>query len=166
MYIPFNELPPHSRIWIYQADRMLVPKEIEAINGLMRPFCEQWEAHGQPLKTSFQLALNQFLIISVNEGFASASGCSIDGSVRVLKDLQLKGINFLDSSKIAFLKNDEIKLHSRSELKELFAKGDYTSSTVTFNNLVQTMEELGTRWKIQVENSWLAKYLPNVALVQ
>ncbi len=166
MYSNFENLPSHTRIWVYQSDRKLTEKEAELINAEYKSFCESWEAHGQPLKTSFQLLFKQFLILAVDEGVHHASGCSIDGSVRVLKNLQNQGINFLDASKIAFLINEEIKLFGRLELKPLFASGFLTPQTITFNNLVATKGEWETQWRIPVEKSWMAKYLANHTLVQ
>jgi hypothetical protein len=165
MYIPFVQLPPHSRIWIYQCDRKLSIEEAQEVSTIMQSFCEQWEAHGQPLQTSFKIELNQFLIVAVDEGFNNASGCSIDGSVRILKNLQAeRGINFLDPSKIGFLINGEVQLHSRLELKELFALGKLSASSISFNNLVSSKVDLDDNWKITVEKSWVAKYLPAPAL--
>ncbi|NOS94190.1 MAG: hypothetical protein HOP30_19915, partial [Cyclobacteriaceae bacterium] len=153
-------------IWAYQADRKLTEQESELVSAQYKSFCEGWEAHGQPLKTSFHLLLNQFLILAVDEGVHHASGCSIDGSVRLLKNLQNQRINFLDASKIAFLINDEVKLFSRLELKPLFASGYLSSQTITFNNLVATKGDWETIWRIPVEKSWMAKYLVNHTLVQ
>ncbi len=166
MFFQFDSLPPYARIWIYQADRTLADAEKEGICSDFQTFCDGWEAHGQPLKTSFQLLLNQFLILAVDEGVHHASGCSIDGSVRVLKNLQTQGVNFLDPSKIAFFIDGEIKLYSRLELKPLFASGYLTARSITFNNLAATKAELEVQWKIPVEKSWMAKYLANHTLVQ
>ncbi len=166
MYSAFESLPPYARIWVYQADRALNEAEATRVHVDIRAFCDGWEVHGQPLKTSYQLVSNQFLILAVDEGVHHASGCSIDGSVRVLKNLQAQGIHFLDASKIAFLLEEGVVLYSRLELKALFAAGVLTGQTITFNNLVATKHELDTHWKIPVEKSWMAKYLANHTLVQ
>lgn len=166
MIIPFNELPLHARIWVYQCNRQLTTEETTEVSAVFKSFCEQWEAHGQPLKTSFQIVLNQFLVVSVDEGFNNASGCSIDGSVRILKNFQAKGINFLDPSKIAFLVNDQVALYSRLELKSVFASGVLSASTTTFNNLVSSKAEFENNWEIAVEKSWMVKYLPTSTLIR
>ncbi len=167
MYIPFENLPTHARVWVYQADRKMFASEEEAVSAAMKSFCEQWVAHGQPLQTSFKIEFNQFLIVAVDEGFNNASGCSIDGSVRMLKGFQVKlNLHFLDPSKIAFLIESKICLFSRTELKALFAKGQLTNATPTFNNLVATKADFENQWKIATEKSWMAKYLPNPALIE
>lgn len=165
MYVPFESLPDHARIWVYQASRKLSVAEVEEIRGTQKAFCEQWEAHGQALLSSFKIEHNQFLILSVDEGVHNASGCSIDGSVRILKGYQTElGINFLDPSRIAFMLNDEINLFSRAELKGLFDSGRVNATTITFNNLVAIKSDFENHWKIPVEKSWLSKYLAKVTL--
>jgi hypothetical protein len=167
MYIAFENLPTQARVWIYQADRKMSAGEEAKVNSSMKSFCEQWVAHGQPLQTSFKIEHNQFLIVAVDEGFNNASGCSIDGSVRMLKGFQIElGLNFLDPSKIAFLIDDEISLFPRTELKALFASGKLTNATLTFNNLVATKADFESQWKIVAEKSWMVKYLPSPTLIR
>lgn len=165
MYLPFDQLPSHSRIWIYQADRSFSLEEEKIISETLAGFCTQWEAHGYPLKTSFKIEFRHFIILSVDESAAGASGCSIDGSVRILKELgsQLK-IDFFDRAKIAFLIDGKIQAHPLNQLNSLFQSGKLIASTQTFNNLVATKTEWERRWKTTVEKSWLIKYLPKDTL--
>jgi hypothetical protein len=165
MLIPFEKLPPHSRIWIYQTDRPFSVDEEKVISDSLLSFCSQWEAHGNPLQTSFKIDYHQFVILAVDESSAGASGCSIDGSVRVLKELgnQLE-IDFFDRSRVAFLENDKINTYSLPQLKSLFESGKLTSASQTFNNLVVNKGEWKINWKTAVQKSWLTKYLPKDTL--
>lgn len=165
MYIPFNQLPPDSRVWIYQADRSFSEGEEKIISDSLKDFCGQWAAHGTQLETSFVIMHNQFIVLSVNENAYGASGCSIDGSVRVLKELTERlNIDFFNRTKIAFLIEGEIRLYSMSELPALFKSGKLSGSSISFNNLVPDKSSFEKAWKISVENSWLAKYLPKSTL--
>jgi len=165
MYIPFEKLPPYSRVWIYQANRPFSNDEEKVISNSLMSFCSQWEAHGNPLQTSFKIEYYQFVILAVDENLAGASGCSIDGSVRVLKELgnQLN-IDFFDRSKVAFLENEKVRNYSLAQLKSLFQSGDLTSASQTFNNLVANKTEFESNWKTSVQKSWLTKYLPKDTL--
>src|SRR5258707_14866060 len=137
MYFPFAQLPTHSRVWIYQADRSFTDAEEKIISNSLSDFCLQWAAHGVPLETSFTIQHKQFVVLSVNENATGASGCSIDGSVRILKELsQQLGIDFFSRTKIAFLIEGEIKLYSIHELPTLFKSSTLSGSSITFNNLV------------------------------
>ena len=86
MYTNFNTLPQNSRIWIYQADREFTRVEVDLLQENAIAFIEEWTRHGAALKGSFALKYNRFLILAVDESFANASGCSIDASVRFVKD--------------------------------------------------------------------------------
>ena len=166
MFIPFNTLPLNARLWIYQADRPLRADEEDLLSKELGRFCDQWEAHGQPLRTSFTIEHHHFVILAVDENYNDASGCSIDGSVRILKSLHEKsGINFIDRSKVAFLVDNEIKTFALPELKILFSSGRLTATTHTFNNLVATKSDFDKGWLTTVEKSWLVKYLPKPAVV-
>jgi hypothetical protein len=165
MFVPFDTLPDNARIWIYQADRKFLPEEIKAINETTRLFCEAWSAHGQPLKTSFQLDHQQFLILAVDEASAGASGCSIDGSVRMLKQLQSElGTDFFERTKIPFLLENEVTLVNTSALKKAFADGVLNSASLTFNILIATKGELEKGWIVPAGKTWLSKYLPKSAV--
>jgi len=166
MYVPFELLPDHARVWVYQASRRLTDAEVEKVRSNQQAFCKQWEAHGQALHSSFKIEYNQFLIVGVDEGVHSASGCSIDGSVRILKGYQADlGINFLNPSQVAFILEGEIKVFAREELKHLFEGGQLNGATRTFNNLVPTKAEFEKHWEIPVEKSWLVKYIPKSSLI-
>jgi len=165
MYVPFDQLPEHSRIWIYQANRQLTPQEKQLAETTLKSFCEGWVAHQQQLKTSFSIEQDQFIILATDEDYHLPSGCSIDSSVRTLKDLQSKlGVDFFDRTKVAFLKDDTVVTHSLASLKGLFETGELNGGTLTFNNLVPSRGDLARGWKTRVENTWLTKYLPNSTL--
>jgi hypothetical protein len=165
MYIPFTELPDHSRIWIYQASRKLTTDEKAQASTSLRDFCENWVAHQQPLKTSFSIEHDQFIILATDEDYHLPSGCSIDSSVRALKVIQnLLGVDFFDRTKVAFLKDSNVVLHPLSKLKALFESGELAGDTLTFNNLVPSRGDLSRGWRTTAENTWLTKYLPNSTL--
>jgi hypothetical protein len=165
MFIPFNEISNHSRVWVYQMNREITASESEEMAAVLRGFCSQWQAHGAPLKTSFDIVFNHFIILAVDENSGGASGCSIDGSVRLLKELGDKMVvDFFDRTQIAFLINDKVSLYPMSKLKELFGEGTLNASMNTFNNLVATKAEYLQSWKVEVAGSWLARYLPKSTL--
>ncbi len=167
MYIPFDELNTESRVWIYQGKRTMSAAEMSIIDQLLHSFCEQWAAHGQPLKTSFKIELNQFVFMSVDEDFRNPSGCSIDSSVGVLRQIQsATGIDFLDRTLVPFYINNQVDLIPLAEIKSGFVSGRLRPDTITFNTLAATKGELESGWKIPTEKSWMAKYLPKTALTQ
>lgn len=165
MLVPFNDLSAEARVWVYQLDRELTDLEKSKIELVMKDFCGQWQAHGAPLQTSFQIAHNHFLILAVDEKAGNASGCSIDGSVRVLKELGTRlNIDFFDRTKAAFLIDSKVELYPITKLKDLFVTGVLNASMPTFDNLVYTKSAYLENWQVPIAQTWLSKYLPKGAL--
>jgi hypothetical protein len=66
MYVPFEDLPEDSRIWIYQSNRKFSDAEFSEIETALQSFLEGWAAHGTSLESSYQLntiALLSWLLI-------------------------------------------------------------------------------------------------------
>lgn len=165
MFIPFEDISVDARVWVYQLNRSLNADEKKTVESTIEAFCQAWQAHGAPLTTSYHLAHDQFLILAVDEASGGASGCSIDGSVRVLKELSNQlGIDFFERTKAAFLVDHKISVYPLSQLKELFTDGTLKANDIAFNNLVTTKGELLRSWKVPASQSWLSKYLPKKAL--
>ena len=161
MYVDFSLLPQDARLWIYQANRKFSAAEEKVIREEAHSFCEQWNAHGSPLKTSYTIESSQFLILAVDQDFNGASGCSIDGSVHMLKSLQDRTqIDFFDRSQTAFLVRDEVRLIPLTKLKEAFASGTLGPATPTFNVLATSKAAWESNWIIAAEKTWLVRYLP------
>ena len=54
MYVPFENLPEESRIWIYQSNRKFSDAEFSEIETALQTFLESWAAHGTSLESSYQ----------------------------------------------------------------------------------------------------------------
>ena len=159
MYVLFDELSESARVWIYQADRKLSADELTAIEKAAMTFVDGWAAHGAPLKGSFKVLHNQFLVILADESFNSASGCSIDASVHFVQQLEQQlGISFFDRSKVAFIHQDEVFLESLNHLKDRVSEGVIHENTLVFNNLVKDKKELEHMWLIPAGQTWLGRY--------
>lgn len=164
MYIPFEDMPAQARVWIYQASRPLSEAEETYALELGKKFTTSWAAHGKPLQSSVKLFHHRFLVIAVDESYNQASGCSIDASVALVKELEEKfstereRFSFFDRTKVAFLHQDEIFVESTAQLKQQVAQGKIKPDTLTFNNLVSNKEQFEKEWVIPARDSWLARY--------
>ena len=155
MYSPPENLPGHSRIWIYQCGSELTQAAQTAINDEARQFVESWTAHNQALHAGFEILYNRFLIIMVDEKTSGASGCSIDKLFHFIQSLEKKlDVTFLDRMKFAYLLDGRVEAVSRTEFESLFSRGTLHGDTIVFNNLIETKEELNTGWRIPLKNSW------------
>lgn len=159
MYIQFEQLRNDARIWIYQADRLLNPEEINFLAQNLENFTNQWAAHKKPLDSSFVILNNTHVIIGVDESVNGASGCSIDALVHIVQELGQKlQVNFFDRKTVAYVEDQQVKIASFDKLKTFIEQGAIKPDTLVFNNLVSSKELLNTDWKIEARNSWLKRY--------
>ena len=160
MYVAFDHLPPQARVWIYQASRPLTEGELMPLLPQLAAFAEEWTSHGQQLAASAQFLHRQFLVIGLDEAVAGASGCSIDASVRFVRELEQQlGLQLLEKAHMAFLLADgDLRLLTRRELRTAIAAGQVQADTLYFNNTLTTKGELDEQWPAPAGQTWLAGY--------
>jgi hypothetical protein len=159
MYIPFENLPQESRIWIYQSSRKFSDEEVADIEKDLLQFIENWSAHGTSLEASFTIRYNRFIILSVNQEFHPATGCSIDSSVGFIQNLEQKySVDLLDKMNVAFKQGEFITYKTLLEFKKLAKDKSVSENTIVFNNLVNTIEELNEGWEIPASESWHSRF--------
>ncbi len=159
MLVEFDQMPETSRVWIYQAERRLSESEVDFVEKSTADFLRKWSAHGNDLKSSFRIEYNQFLILTVDESFSQASGCSIDASVNLIKALEQKiGISFITNGLVGFLIEDEVKLLPFNKLKGEIAAQNISGSTPMFNNTIQYLSDFKSKWIVESNQGWVSRY--------
>lgn len=152
---------PHSRVWIYQCNRLFSVNEALEIEETLKEFTASWLSHGNPVTGEAHLFFGQFIILIADETATSVSGCSTDSSVRMIKDMEQRyAVNMFDRTSLAFVVKDKVQLLPLSQLQYGLDNGFIGPETIYFNNLVQTKAELETNWIIPLKDSWLAKKIP------
>lgn len=160
MFVDFDKMARDSRVWLYQSDRDLTAEEQNYILEQTEKFLNTWVAHGTNLNSSVKIFYKRFLVILVDEKFASVSGCSIDSSVRFVKALETElNVNFFDRTKVAFLDDGNVFLESLNKIKNRISEGIISGDTLTFNNLIKNKAELEESWMVPASETWLSKYL-------
>lgn len=159
MLVTFKELPETARVWIYQANTSLNADQLKFIGEKAAAFCEQWSAHSTPLKSAFKILNDKFLVVAVDEGFNVASGCSIDASVRFVREVeQHLGISFFDRTQVAFLIDDDVYTTDLHAIKDEISTGKIEPETLTFNLQAQNVAEFENNWLVPVQDSWMKRY--------
>ncbi|HEY8513772.1 MAG TPA: hypothetical protein VIL31_17565 [Cyclobacteriaceae bacterium] len=160
MFIEFDQLPDHARVWIYMANRQFSAEDHSVLHSILRAFTSEWAAHGVPLRASYTLAEDRFLILAVDESHHSPSGCSIDSSVGALRQIQeATGLDFLDRTGVPFESSGRINVIRLEELKQKYRDGVWDSQSLTFNTLAKTVGEFRSSWKVPAGTTWLKRYL-------
>jgi hypothetical protein len=165
MLVDFASLKPHSRVWIYHSKRKFTPGEKEIIYDSLASFTKDWSAHGIPLVSSFDIKLDSFIILAVDEEAHGASGCSIDGSTRAMKALEEQlGIPLFDRAQASFVRGNELFTLPVNKLREAATGGEWNSDTPCVNTLVGTIGELDASFIVPAGATWLRRYLPPAAV--
>ncbi|MGV3696098.1 ABC transporter ATPase [Flavobacterium sp.] len=159
MYIPFENLPEESRIWIYQSNRKFSDDEMSEIDTDLKKFVENWAAHGTGLEASYLLKYNRFIILAVNQEVQQATGCSIDSSVTFIQNLEQKyQVDLLDKMNVTFKNGEHIAHKSLIDFKRMAKEKAVTQNTIVFNNLVNTIEEFNENWEVPAAESWHSRF--------
>lgn len=141
--IPFEQLPDNARLWSYQSDRKLTPTEKAWLEEILPPFLQEWAAHGAKLNAYGAVLGDHHLVLVVHEDQANASGCSIDSSVRFIKQIEKElGISFFNRLKMLVDNGQEEFFTTYSELEKL------APDTLVYNNMVMTVGEWKNSWKV------------------
>ena len=151
-----DHLSDESKIWIYQAERPLSDGEIKSISPMFESFCSNWTAHNSQLKASFEFVHNRFIILAVDESMNTASGCSIDKSVALLKSIsEMLGISLFERMQMVYLDKGEINSIHYNDVQEAFEKGIINAQTLFYNNSVQNLGEYRNGFLCPLKNHWL-----------
>jgi hypothetical protein len=149
------EFSQQSRVWIYQADKKLTDQEALLIQQELDKFATSWTAHNNQLKAKGEVRYNRFLILIVDESQAGASGCSIDKSVHFMKQIEQHfNINLFDRFNLAYRDGEEILSLPRHAFEDMLKQGKINTETIVYNNMVQNLTELESKWEVPFKNSW------------
>ena len=147
----FDSFPENSQVWIYSSTRFFTNQEEEFIASNLNQFISQWATHGTDLFAKGAILHHSFIVIVADENKVKSSGCSIDSSVRFIKDLGRElNIDFFNRMSMLLKKEDEYKRIHFSDLSNYL---DYEM----FNPMVKTLKELRENFVLAVSDSELVR---------
>ncbi|MBL7776727.1 MAG: hypothetical protein JNK66_00375 [Chitinophagales bacterium] len=150
----FSNLSSQSRVWVYQSSRAFNAQEATEIAAMLQQFVAQWNSHKIDVVGGGELLHNLFVVLAADESQVGVSGCSIDSTVRFVRELGAKfGVDFFNRWNMAYEQNNEVKCCSYTEFDALLNAGVVSPSTTVFNPLVKTIEELQTQFRISFAQS-------------
>ena len=155
MYLPIEQMPDHSRVWVYQANRPFTESETQAIQDYLASALTQWAAHGAGLNASFEIRFQQVIVIAVDETVNAASGCSIDASTRWFKEMGANlGIDFFDRS-TAVVEGNQLTLIPLTALKN---NPMLTPTTQISPLQTESLGAYRAGWLQTANTTWLQRY--------
>lgn len=141
--ISFTELPGHGRLWVFPASRDLTDAEADACLAAVDEFLETWSAHGAPLRSGRELIERRFLLVGVDVDAEAPSGCSIDALVNRLRALgDSMGVTLIDHASVWFRDRGAVRALSRSDFRELAARGEVDAEVEVFDTTLTRIEDV------------------------
>jgi len=160
MLVSFDSLEGTSRIWIYQSNRSFSNNEVEKISNKIEHFISNWKRHGDDLKASYLIKYNQFIIIAVDEDYNDISGCSIDASVNLMKQMEKEfELDLTNKLNVSFRDQSNINIVTLTDFQNYAKQQKITSDTVVFNNMISTKKDLIENWEVTADKSWHKRFL-------
>ncbi|PIE99806.1 MAG: ABC transporter ATPase [Maribacter sp.] len=160
MLAEFNTLPDSSRIWIYQANRSFSEQELQEIRKSIEAFIEGWTTHGSNLKAGYVIRYKRFIILALDQTETSASGCSIDESVRFIQQLEKKyNVDLLDKMNVSYKQGEYVAYKTLNEFKKMAKQRAVSKNTIVFNNLVANKGEYLEHWEVPASESWHSRFM-------
>ncbi|MBT6234645.1 MAG: hypothetical protein HOI49_00945 [Bacteroidetes bacterium] len=154
----FPTLNGNGRIWIYVAQRPLSEEEAHKINERLAAFCTNWAAHGNQLKAEFGIFYNQLLVLGVDEEVAAATGCSIDQTSAIFRQIDSEmNLDLFNRMNLTFLQDCNIRIVKMSDLNQAYISGLISDDSIFLNNTLSVLSDLRMKWQVPFKESWAYK---------
>jgi hypothetical protein len=133
----------------------LTKEEANRVDSALGEFIAQWAAHGNAMRAEGKLIGKLFLFIAADEEQTKASGCSIDDSVHFVKALGTEiGVDFFNRTITQYEKEGTVHLVKLHEFWAMRKAGVVDDDTIVYNNLINSIGQLKTSWRISFKESW------------
>lgn len=160
--VPFTDLPGDARVWLFGAAAPVDDVDEQRVLATVDAFLVTWKAHGQPLYAGRDWRDGRFLAVAVDTSREGASGCSIDGLFRALKEIEGGiGTTLLDNSLVYYRDSiDEIHALSRGDFTYLAKTGHVGPDTPVMDLSITDVASYRARFQRRAADSWHAALLP------
>lgn len=126
-----------SKVWIYYSTTSF-EKDSNSIKLEVENFTSTWKSHGHEVIAKGFVILNQIIILVADITVFEVSGCSMDGSVKLIKSIESNyQLNFFERENIYALIDGKIKVNTLTKINEIGLE------TIVFNPFFNNLGE----WK-------------------
>ncbi len=156
----FLNLPDNCRLWMYAANRALNEQEEAEMGKALEAFTSQWTSHDMPLQGKASILHQRVVLIAVNEAVHSVSGCGIDKSVKLMKDLGAQyGIDFFNRLQILVKQDNALVGYTKEQLQQAIDQGEVDEETLVLNPMPQSLGEFKQKGWVPLQQFWMAPQL-------
>ena len=159
--VTFDQLPDDARVWVFGAAAPVDDIDAAKLLAAADAFLLRWKAHGHPLTCARAWRDDRFLVVGVDQRTEGASGCSIDGLFRTLKDLETAiGTTLVAGGRVFF--RDALGLvHSVSqeEFEAMGRRGEVGGDTTVFDLTITSVGAFRAVFERAASAGWHADLL-------
>ena len=159
--VDFDQLPSNARIWIFASSRPLQGDEATLLLGDVDRFLADWKAHGSPLRSAREWRDDRFLVIGVDPTAEQASGCSIDGLFRGLRQLEQRlATTLLEGGRVFYRDaKGKAQVAVRKEVPTLTQVGVLTNDTPIFDVSLTDVAKYRSEFVRPARETWVGSLL-------
>jgi hypothetical protein len=151
------KIAENHKVWVYISSKPITVAEQAAIVQSGLDFLGRWNAHGAKVKGSFEIIINQVLIVSADQSYTQNSGCSIDQLTHFIKGIeQAWGLEFLNRMYVPIWNGTDWQVSHASKSKAL--QLDIEQAKI-MNIMVNDSASFNTEFVQAAKNSWVKNYL-------
>ena len=154
--VPLDTLPDDARTWVFAATPALEAGAATRLLAEVDEHLARWQAHGEPLTVARALTDDRFLLVAVDQRSANASGCSIDGLFRTLRESEGRfGVSLVAGGRV-FWRDASGAVHggARDAFVAAAGAGGITSDTPVFDTTVGTLGAWRAGFEKRAAESW------------
>ncbi len=150
-----SDLPDTSRVWVYLSNRPFSQAERQRLERVLAAFAASWQSHGQAVPARAGLVLDHFIVLVADDSQVGMGGCSIDASVRLLKQLEAElGVQLFERMRFAWWDGKQVRTALRDEFARLYAEGEIDDQTLVFDTLVHNLADFKKHFLKPLSASW------------
>lgn len=159
--INFSDLPAASRVWVFACEKTLVGDQAAPLLSAVDAYLDRWHAHGAPLRSAREWRDDRFLAVGIDPTAEQASGCSIDGLFRSLREIGASvGTQVLAGGRVFYRSADgSVRAVSRKDFSAAAAAGDVTGATPVFDTSVIRVQDWRGQFERPAGEAWTAELL-------
>jgi hypothetical protein len=160
--VSIDSLPDDARVWVFAARDPVVGDAEHDLLAVTDDFLAAWRAHGHPLTAARDWREARFLCIAVDQHTVGASGCSIDGMFRSLRELEGRVGTSLLTASLLFWRDGtgQVIAGTRQQFADASAAGVVRAETPVFDCTIATLGEWRCHFERPASESWHARWLP------
>ena len=149
----FENFSDEANIWIFGFKNKLDKSKSEIVDSFVENFVAHWHSHRTPVQGAYKIIENQFVVLVAED---SVSGCSIDNTFGVFKELKHNyDLDALNQGLIYFKRDKIIEVLERSDFQKLVDENKISADTTVYDLTITKLRQFRAgMWNRPFSKSW------------